>query len=880
MVKNKIHETFIKLIAPCRISLFGKLLFLLVLLSSFNIYEDKMSEGYNKEKSNDPVAYELFPVNVIIEGVGGFDLDVLYTDSGLLFINIEDLFRSLKIPCNEGIRGLSIEGIIGNEQQPYSIDFAKGLIKIGDKEMRIQDKLLKESGAIYMESSLFAKAFGITLDFNYRSLTIKLKSDFELPIVKQLRLEKIRSNIAIIKGAVVMDTLINRDYHLFKFGTIDWAASSFKNWNGTANNVINLSVGTELLYGEANVSMNYFSKYKFDNRQLQYLWKWIDNDKTFIKQAQVGKINVPMISFINAPLVGASIRNSPTTVRKAKGSYIINEITEPNWTVELYINNILVNYTTADASGAFRFSVPIVYGFTTLTLKYYGPTGEERMEERQMNVPYTVVAVNEIDYGLSAGIVQDSIGSRFGKGEFNYGVSRFLTVGAGIEYLSSLPSDGLIPFANVTVQPFSKLMLNGEYVHGVRSKGLLNYYISKDILLELDYAKYAEGQKVTLFNASEERKAKLSIPVRYKKINGFFRVDYTQLVYDTFSYNYATAMFSAYYKQFNANASTQINWVSEKDSYITNDLVLGYRFINNFVIRSSARYNVSSASLISYRAEVEKKIAKGYVSASFQRNLLSNDFYLNVGCKYDFSFARTTVGGSQSKFNGGVVMSAQGSLAFGEGNGYIHTNNNSSVGKGGILLYPFLDLNQNGIFDKEEHLVKLTAVKVNGGRAIFNEKDSIVRIPNLNSFTSYVIEFNDNDLENIGWCFKQKTYEVLVDPNQFKRIDVPVLSMGEISGMAYMEKENELKGIGRILIKIYEKNSDKVVAETLSEYDGYIYKLGLKPGEYRACVDLEQLSNLNFIAEPSCRYFTIKASEEGDIVDGIDFILKENKKQE
>ena len=882
MVKNKYDiyfSAFFQLIKSSRFALHVILLFLVVLLSSFKGHAEKWEGTPKREKSAAPFTGEVFPVSVIIEGVGTFDLDVIYTDNNLLFVNVQDLFRALKIPCTEGVKGINLQGFIGNEQQPYSIDFANGVIKVGKKVFKTEDKLQKESGALYMESFLFTTAFGITLDFNYRSLTIKLKADFELPIVKQLRQAEIRSNIAKIKGEVVADTLISRDYHLFKFGTLEWAASSYQDWKGTTNNVVGLSVGTELLYGEANISMNYYNQYKFDNRQLQYLWKWIDNDKTFIKQAQVGKISIPTISFINTSLVGASIRNSPTTVRKAKGTYLIDEITEPNWTVELYINNVLVDFTTADASGYFTFKVPIVYGFTTLKLRYYGPTGEERTEEREMNVPYTVVATNEFEYGLSAGIVQDGDGTRFGKGEFNYGINRVLTVGGGLEYLSSLPSSSLIPFATATYQPFNRLTLNGEYAHGVRTRGLLNYYITKEILFELDYAKYVEGQKVTLINASEERKAKLSMPFRYKKVNGYFRLDYSQLVYEAFIYNYSNLMISASYQQFNANSSTQINWVSEKNPFTTTDLVLGYRFKNNYSLRSSARYNATDSALMLYGADLEKRIAKGSFSASFQKNIISDDFYLNVGFKYDFSFARTAVTGSQSKSNSSTSISAQGSLAFGGGNGYIHTDNNSSVGKGGILLYPFLDLNQNGIFDKGEHSIKISAARVNGGRAIFNQKDSIVRIPNLNAFTSYLVELNDDDLDNIAWRFKNKTYQVLVDPNQFKRIDVPILSMGEINGMAYKDIENELKGIGRILIKIYKKNSDKVVAEILSESDGYIYKLGLKPGDYRACVDAEQLKNLNFSANPPCRYFTIKTSEEGDIVDGIDFILKENKEQ-
>lgn len=854
-------------------------LLLFILLSSFSIEDKNRVDNFKNETVVDPVTFDLFPVSVFVEGAGSFDVDVLYTDNNLLFINVEDLFSSLKIPCADGLKGLSLEGFIGNGQRPYSIDFGKGLIRVGDKVIKSQNKLLKESGSLYMESSLFTQAFGITLDFNYRSLTLKLKADFELPLVKQLRLEKVRLNIAKIKGGQVADTLIKRNYHLFKFGTLDWAASSFQNWKGKTNNVVGLSLGTELLHGDASVSLNYNDQFKFDNRQVQYLWRWIDNDKTFIKQAQIGKINVPTISFINAPIVGASIRNTPTTVRKAKGSYIINEITEPNWIVELYINDILIDFVTTDASGAFIFRVPIVYGFTIIKLRYYGPTGEERSKEMEMNIPYTVMPANEFEYALSAAVVEDGIGSQFAKGEFNYGVNRFFTIGGGLEYLSSLPGEDIIPFARATVQPFSRLILNGEYAHGIRTKGLLNYYLTKDVLLELDYAKYVDGQKATIFNASEERKARLSLPFKYKKLNGYFRLDYSQLVYNTFNYNYANLTFSTYYRRFNANVLTQLNWVDQKSPYITSDLAFSYTFKNNYVLRSIARYNATDAVLLSYRAELEKRIPKGFISASFQRNIQSNDFSLNVGCKYDFSFARATVSTSQSKRDSGNSISAQGSLAFGGGNGYVHSNVNSSISRGGILLYPFLDLNQNGVLDNGEHLVKITAARVNGGRAVFSKNDSIVRIPNLNSFTNYIITFDDTDLDNIAWRFKHKSYQVLIDPNQFKRINVPILSMGEISGMTYIQKENSLKGIGRISIKIYEKDSDKLVTEILSESDGYLYNLGLKPGEYRVCIDPEQLKNLDFVAEPACRYFTIKTLEEGDIVNGIDFILRENKKE-
>ena len=87
-----------------------------------------------------------------------------------------------------------------------------------------------------------------------------------------------------------------------------------------------------------------------------------------------------------------------------------------------------------------------------------------------------------------------------------------------------------------------------------------------------------------------------------------------------------------------------------------------------------------------------------------------------------------------------------------------------------------------------------------------------------------------------------------------------------------------MKGIGRILVKFYKKNSDKVVAETLSESDGYIDYMGLAPGEYVARVDAGQMKNLNFTVDPPQREFTIKTSVDGDIVGGIDFVLRSEAK--
>ncbi len=846
-----------------------RLIFIICTFPLLTQAQESITEISNE---NTPVFDEI-PILVMLEGYGNFYLNSLFTSDELLYVDTQELFSNLSIPCVAGKKRESFNGYIVLEEKTYSIDFNKKEIQVGSKKINTHDGLINEMGAIYIESSLLAEAFGITLTFNFRSLMAVLKSDFELPIIKLQRLEKQRNSIRKLQGEIIADTVFGRNYHFFKLGMLDWSLSSVQSSNKSANSSASLSLGTELFFGEANISINYNDAYKFDSRQINYLWKWVDNDRKFIRQAQFGKISNRTISFVNSPIIGAVIRNSPTTVRKAKGYYTINEYTEPNWTVELYINDVLVDYTKADASGLFTFKVPLVYGYTTLKLKIFGPLGEERTEERLINMPYTIMPIKEFEYSLSGGILQDSISSKFGRAEFNYGLNRMITVGGGVEYLSSIPTDPFIPFANITFQPLSSLTVNAEYAYGVRGRALLSYYFWKNAVFQLDYSIYAEDQLATRFNAQQERKAKLSIPFRHKQINGLMKINFSQSVYDAFTFNQADLLVSAYYSRFNSNISTQLNWVGMERPYVSADWSVSYRMRNRFVIRPSTQYNGNENKFSRFKLGLEKSFKAGYFSISYERSLSSNTNLFSFNLIYDLNFARTTFSSSYNEDILTVSESAQGSLGFGSGKNNVQARRTSTVSKGGISIYPFLDLNQNGIFDKNEHIVKLLSVKAKGNKVTFSEKDSIIRISNLNPFTYYMIELDDSDLENIAWRFQKKKYKILVDPNQYKRIDIPVVSVGEVNGMAYMNNNNSMKGIGRILVDFYDKKSNKKVAKTLSEPDGYIYYLGLEPGEYYAKIDSLQLSYLSFTSTPSKIEFKLKSLEDGDIIGGLDFVL-------
>jgi hypothetical protein len=84
--------------------------------------------------------------------------------------------------------------------------------------------------------------------------------------------------------------------------------------------------------------------------------------------------------------------------------------------------------------------------------------------------------VNVLEYNITAGIWKMK-SSQFGRAEANYGLTRFMTIGGGVEYQVFLS----IQQSHSQMFPFNRFQNGHKY--GICTKcgfkGLLNYYIGK-----------------------------------------------------------------------------------------------------------------------------------------------------------------------------------------------------------------------------------------------------------------------------------------------------------------------------------------------------------------------------------------------------------------
>jgi hypothetical protein len=830
--------------------------------------------GMDRLYSQDLPEYDEISVFLDIPGIGGTEIDALIKAEEL-YLPVIDLFDFLKIR-NVPSTGLeTISGFFVNPDAAYVIDRTKNQIVYQDKTFNIEEcDLIRTESSLYLKSFYYGKVFGLDCKFSFRALSVTITSKLELPLIREMKQEEMRRNIARLKGDVQADTTIGRTYPFFRFGMADWSAVSSQEINGKSDTRLNLSLGSMIAGGETTASLYYNSSDPLTEKQQYYLWRYVNNDFAPLRQVLAGKIQTNAISSIYNPVIGVQLTNTPTTYRRSFGTYTLSDKTEPGWVVELYVNNVLVDYVKADASGFFNFEVPLVYGNSLVKLKFFGPWGEERTREQNISIPYNFLPEKTLEYTLSAGIVEDTLGSRFSKTSINYGATKSLTVGGGAEYLSSVTSQPLMPYLNASYRVTNNLLLFGEYALGVRAKGTLSYRLPSNLQLDLNYTWYDKDQKAIFYNYREERKATLSMPLKIGKFSSFQRLSVYQIVLPLSKYTTGEWMISGSLFGVSTNLTTYALFVENVKPYLYSNLALAFRFPAGFIFMPQAQYGYTENKLFSVKARLEKHVLKnGYLNLSYEQNFSNNLKLAEAGFRYDFSFAQAGATVRQYNDKTSFIEYARGSLIRDRKTKYLGTDNRPNVGRGGISVIPFLDLNANGKKDPGEPKAQGLNLHSNGGRIVKNDRDTTIRIFGLEPYTNCFIDLDPNSFDNISWRLTKETYSVAVDPDILKNIEVPVIIVGEATGYVFLESEGEKKGQGRIMVSFFD-NSLKPAGKTITEDGGYYSYFGLTSGIYTVRIDTSQLRKLNMTSDPEAIKFTIAGGLEGDIADGLNFILK------
>ncbi|APS39716.1 hypothetical protein [Salegentibacter sp. T436] len=816
--------------------------------------------------------YDELSVEMNVPDLGTIEIPIAIKGQDA-YIPIKELFDYLKIKNEETTKG--VEGFVINPDSTYQINPSENRIIYKNEEFYLsEDDYIQTPLNLYLKSNLFGEIFGLNTNFSFRSLSVTMKTEKDLPVIKEMRLKRVRENLNRVRGVVEVDTTMERRYPVFKGGALDWGVVTTQQSEFENDNRLSLGLGTMFLGGETNLMLNYSTRVPFDSRNQFYQWRYVNNDNRVFKQVTAGRIFTRATSSLFAPVSGVQISNSPFQNRRSFGTYVLNDYTEPRWTVELYVNNILVEFTQADASGFYTFDVPLMYGNTAVSLRFYGPYGEERIQERVINIPYNFVPKNELEYTVSAGIVENEDLDRFSRANFNYGLSNSVTIGGGAEYLTGVTSGEVMPFVNSSIRFASNFLFTGEYMQGVKGEGILSYRTPGNIQVDLNYIKYDEDQTAINFNYLEERKLSFSAPIRSKNFSMFSRFSVNQIIMPTTEFTTAQLLLSGAIMGISTNLTTYGIYNDRvKEPTIYTSLSQNYRLPNKFLFSPQVQYDFSRNQFNNIIMEIERPVFEnGFLNVAYENNMLRNAHIFEIGLRYAFNFAQTSVTSRLGNQNNSFVQSARGSLMLDDNTGYIMANNRTAMSRAALSIIPFLDYNTNGKRDPMEPAVRGMEIKNTSGRISYNEDESVLRITELQPYIDIILEVDPNSLDNIAWKVKNEKIKVHTVPNQFQEIEVPVEVLGEVAGMVYFKEGSSLRGQGRITVNILDENGN-LVKEILTEGDGYFTYLGLKPGNYTAEIDPVQMQKLDYTASEPIE-FEIKIDEYGDIVDTLEFTVE------
>jgi hypothetical protein len=824
----------------------------------------------NKSFCQDETTYDEISINVNIQRIGSLEMSALIYGQEA-YLPIKDLFDYLKIKNSISADLNTLEGFFIDPKNTYLIDYSNYNILYQGKTFKLKkNDLIFFANTLYLKSSYFEEIFGLDCIFNFRNLSISVTTKLELPAFREMKLEEMRKNMNALKGEKKADTVIRQGFPLFSLGMADWSVTTSQASGQRSNTRASFAMVAVLAGGEASINLNYDSDDPFNPRNKSYRWRYVNNDYEAIRQITIGRIYPRTTANIYDPVFGLQLTNTPTTYKKSFGTYRISDHTEPEWSVELYVNNVLVNFIKADASGFYSFDVPLVYGNSSITLRFYGPWGEERTQEQNINIPFTLLPAGQFEYNMSAGVVQAYQQSGFYRLDLNYGLNNRITIGGGAEYLSSVNNHHPMPFINTAIRVSSNLLLSGEYTNGVNAKGMLNYRLPGNMQLDLNYIKYEKEQTAIMFNYLEERKLSLSMPIKAHGFSAYSRLSLNQLLLPNQKNIRAELLISAFLAGVSSNLTTYGLLNDFSSPYLYSNLSLTFRLPMAIRFTPHIQYEYRSKSLNMMKAEVEKRLGNlGFASLAYEESLVNHYSAVNFGLRMNFSFMQTSF--SVMKANGRTITSqaARGSIQYNDQSNQVFLSKDSNLGKGGFTIVSFLDLNYNGKHDKNEPKVGGLKLKVNSGRISKNKRDTTISVNGLEAYTKSILELDPNSFDNISWQLKNKIISATVEPGHFKLIEVPITVAGEVLGYVHNKSG---AGMGQIIVNFYNRNSE-LIAKTVTEEDGYFTFMGLPPGSYTARIDQVQLKKIK-MKSTSVIPFNIAANTEGDIVDSVNLILQ------
>lgn len=856
----------------------------------------------NAQTTSGSTSYDEFPVQIFHKNIGSINVAGVLVGK-TVYLQVADVFQLCDIKADITEDRKRISGFYIDQDRKYVIDFATRTITYRDEQFKLSNSDVVETAVgYYLNTDVFDKVFQLKCAFDFGALVVELTSGEPLPAESEAAAAKNRQHLSSVgPAAFIPDRTLGVQRSWFSLGTIDYqAGTNVISGNPNAQSQYSLALGGQVFGGDFDASLSgsatiarVGSKINpIDWKAVPWQWRTGFDNSPLVSQVIIGKrANFSNLSLADS-MIGIEFTNARQETQQSFSNYTISDRTEPNWTVELYINDALVNYTKADQTGYYKFVIPLSYGSTNVVLKFHGPYGEVRTQDVQIRIPYTFLPPGHIEYTATAGtsLYHPSIGSATGKLDMKFGISTFMTGGSGLFVeRGALGQMQYRPYATTSIRLSSGLLLGGEYYYQTGFRSSLDITGPAGVSLEAEFDKpFGESRSSGLGAAIvDQRKLLMNLPLPWYLGSLRLSAQENPLNSDsgmvTFS---AQTMISLFGLSFDLSGT----YGMLRDRFAFRDYGSSATGSAGFSTMLFGRLMLHPSATIDYR---QKRVTSTTVVLS---ELLGQLGTLSVTGSYSFQTAEKSIqaelrlnlpyfqlglsgsGGTSAPYQGSGTIS--GSFGYDPHVGEFVASNHPQVRRAGMVVVPFLDRNNNGVWDDNEPIVKNFGFEQPPGQVV-EESDGILRVTDMQPYKQYVVKTSTNDLENISWTPKFTSFEVTPPPNGFAFVQIPLMVSGQIEGYVYTVAADSGKTeapLGGVRIKLRHNDPDdttevKLKDDLLTYSNGEYYFAELAPGKYKAFIDPKQLALFHYRCEPKELAFELRNLDEGDIVEDLNFTL-------
>ena len=334
------------------------------------------------------------------------------------------------------------------------------------------DDALKAGGDVYLATDPLALLLGAQVTADFGTLSVTLNRDPPFPSEQRALIEARRA------------LLLRRDRQEREeprvaypsrsgVGVLDWSLGATGFTAGLPRSTLRLGAGAALLGGSLTLAQS-FAGLPAEVRPLENLtvsYRRVLPDHPFIRQLQLGDAiggGVQARSFR-----GISLTNSEIRPEVNFGALSISPPVPPGWEYEVFQGDRLIGFSDPGHRGP--VTVPLQYGTTLVRVRMFGPAGEEVVSELRYQVPFGQLSPGRWEYSAGGGACPRGECRLYTFADVRYGLSRWITLGAGTNHLQDSLGVHLDPHGSMALATPGGWTVDVRALHRAFVRGSIRY---------------------------------------------------------------------------------------------------------------------------------------------------------------------------------------------------------------------------------------------------------------------------------------------------------------------------------------------------------------------------------------------------------------------